>query len=72
MEERENALIFRSRSRAFQIVLLVERVEQVKGVLHVRQERKEIPSLSGKRAGIKQAKLTKLASIRILDLVILE
>jgi hypothetical protein len=31
-------------------VLLVERVEQVKGVLHVRQERKEIPSLSGKSA----------------------
>jgi len=53
-------------------VLFVKRVEQVKGVLHVRQERKEIPSLSGKRAGIKQAKLTKLASTRILTFVILE
>jgi len=69
---REIARLFRSLSRAFQIVLLVERGEQVKEVLHVRQERKEIPPLSGTRAGIKQAELTKLASFRILTLVILE
>jgi hypothetical protein len=69
---REIALLFSILSRAIQIGLLVERVEQVKGVLHVRQERKEIPPLSGTRAGIKQAELTKLASFRILTLVILE
>ena len=69
---REIARLFRSLSRAFLLVLIVEKVEQVKEVLHVRQERKEIRSLSGNRTRIKQAKLTNLASIRILDLVILE
>jgi hypothetical protein len=70
--KREHARLFSILSHAFQIVLFVKRVEQVKGVLHVRQERKEIRSLSGKRAGIKQARLTKLASTRILTFVILE
>jgi hypothetical protein len=54
------------------VLLLVERIEQVKGVFHVKQERKELLSLSGTSVGIKQAKLTKLASVRILTLVILE
>jgi hypothetical protein len=70
--KKEITRLFSILSRALQIVLLVDMVEQVKGVLDDREERKEIPSLSGKRAGIKQAKLTKLASIRILILVILE
>ena len=54
------------------VLPLVARIEQVKGVFHVKQERKEVLSLSGTSVGIKQAKLTKLASVRILTLVILE
>ena len=54
------------------VLLLVERIEQVKWVFHVKQERKELLSLSGTSVGIKQAKLTKLALVRILTLVILE
>ena len=72
MWKREITRQFRMLSRAFQIVLLVDIVERVKGVLSDREERKEIPSLSGKQAEIKQAKLTNLVSIRILILVILE
>ena len=70
--KKEITRLFSILSRAFQMVFLVDMAEQVIGVLDDREERKEIPSLSGKRAGIKQAKLTKLASIRILTLVILE
>ena len=69
---RKTDSLFRIRLNMASVLLLVERIEQVKGVLHVKQERKELLSLSGTSVGIKQAKLTKLASVRILTLVILE